>query len=171
MTLLKELGIPDAEFEIRHNEVFAGPTGTDAVEMCFSANKGIPLRPIAETASGGEFSRLMFVVKYIMAEKTSMPTLILDEIDAGISGDVALKLGLLMKRMAGEHQVVAISHLAQIAAKASSHFMVFKEAEGNRATSRIKLLDQNNRVEELARIISGNSPSENAVKYARELMD
>ena len=171
VTLLKELGIPDAEFEIRHNEVPAGPTGTDAVEMCFSANKGIPLRPIAETASGGEFSRLMFVVKYIMAEKTSMPTLILDEIDAGISGDVALKLGLLMKRMAGEHQVVAISHLAQIAAKASSHFMVFKEAEGNRATSRIKLLDQNNRVEELARIISGNSPSENAVKYARELMD
>jgi len=171
VTLLKELGIPDARFEIRHNMTSAGSTGIDAIEMCFSANKGVPLRPIAETASGGEFSRLMFVVKYIMAEKTSMPTLILDEIDAGISGDVALKLGLLMKRMSAQHQVIAISHLAQIAAKASSHFMVFKETEGNRAASRLKLLDQNNRVEELARIISGNSPSENAIKYARELMD
>ncbi|MFZ9982033.1 MAG: DNA repair protein RecN [Cyclobacteriaceae bacterium] len=170
-SLLKELGIPDARFEIQHSKVPAGPYGMDSIEMCFSANKGVSLRPIAETASGGEFSRLMFVVKYIMAEKTSMPTLILDEIDSGISGDVALKLGMLMKRMAGKHQVIAISHLAQIAAKASSHFMVFKETDGTRAASQIKLLDNKKRVEELARIISGNSPSPNALKYARELME
>lgn len=169
--LLRELGIPDALFEIRHNRIPAGPNGADTVEMCFSANKGVPLKPIAETASGGEFSRLMFVIKYIMAEKTSMPTLILDEIDAGISGDVALKLGQLMKKMAHSHQVVTISHLAQIAAKANSHFMVFKGTEDNRAVSQIKLLGHENRVEELARIISGNSLSENALKYAKELME
>lgn len=168
--LLKEMGIPNARFEIRNYKQALTASGADVVELQFSANKGIDLRPIAETASGGEFSRLMFAIKFIMARHTSMPTLILDEIDAGISGDVALKLGHLMKKMSGNHQVVAISHLAQIAARADAHHIVFKENQENRTTSQIKLLEQENRIQELARIISGNSPSATALKYAKELM-
>ena len=169
--LLKELGIPDAHFKIEHECEKPGPSGMDRVAMLFSANKGVAARPIAETASGGEFSRLMFVVKYVMAERTSMPTLILDEIDAGISGDIALKLGQLMRKMSQKHQVISISHLAQIAAMANAHYVVFKESGANRVSSQIKLLEPHLRIEELARIISGNSPSATALKYAKELME
>lgn len=168
--LLKEMGIPNARFEIKNYKQELTASGADVVDMQFSANKGIDLRPIAETASGGEFSRLMFAIKFIMARHTAMPTLILDEIDAGISGDVALKLGHLMKKMSGKHQVVAISHLAQIAARADAHHIVFKENLENRTSSQIKLLEPENRIQELARIISGNSPSATALKYAKELM-
>jgi len=169
--LLKELGIPDAHFNIEHECEKPGPSGMDRVAMLFSANKGVAARPIAETASGGEFSRLMFVVKYVMAERTSMPTLILDEIDAGISGDIALKLGQLMRKMSQKHQVISISHLAQIAAMANAHYVVFKESGADRVSSQIKLLEPHLRIEELARIISGNSPSATALKYAKELME
>jgi len=169
--LLKELGIPDAHFNIEHECEKPGPSGMDRVAMLFSANKGVATRPIAETASGGEFSRLMFVVKYVMAERTSMPTLILDEIDAGISGDIALKLGQLMRKMSQKHQVISISHLAQIAAMANAHYVVFKESGADRVSSQIKLLEPHLRIEELARIISGNSPSATALKYAKELME
>jgi len=100
-----------------------------------------------------------------------MPTLILDEIDAGISGDVALKLGHLMRKMSRKHQVISISHLAQIAARSDSHFIVFKESKNDRTSSQIKLLEPEKRIEELARIISGNSPSSTALKYAKELME
>ena len=169
--LLKELGIPDAHYKIEHECEKPGPSGMDRVAMLFSANKGVAARPIAETASGGEFSRLMFVVKYVMAERTSMPTLILDEIDAGISGDIALKLGQLMRKMSQKHQVISISHLAQIAAMANAHYVVFKESGADRVSSQIKLLEPHLRIEELARIISGNSPSATALKYAKELME
>lgn len=169
--LIKELGIPDGRVQIEHKRQANGPTGGDLIKFLFSANKGVGLRSLAEVASGGEFSRLMFVMKYIMAEQTSMPTLILDEIDAGISGDVAQRLGQLMKKMAAGHQVIAISHLAPIAAKAHSHFIVYKESSGSIAASQIKLLKPEMRVEELARIISGNKPSNTALKYAKELLD
>ena len=106
-----------------------------------------------------------------MAERTSMPTLILDEIDAGISGDIALKLGQLMRKMSQKHQVISISHLAQIAAMANAHYVVFKESGADRVSSQIKLLEPHLRIEELARIISGNSPSATALKYAKELME
>jgi len=169
--LIRELGIPDGRIQIQHQRQPNGPSGGDYINFLFSANKGVGLRSLTDVASGGEFSRLMFVVKYIMAEKTSMPTLILDEIDAGISGDVAQRLGQLMRKMAVEHQVIAISHLAPIAAKAHSHFMVYKESSGSIASSQIKLLQPEKRVEELARIISGNKPSDAALKYAKELME
>lgn len=170
-SILKELGIPHARFRILHQKQDPGPTGIDVIDMQFSANKGVEPQPIAETASGGEFSRLMFAVKFIMAKHTSMPTLILDEIDAGISGDVALRLGQLMKKMSRKHQVISISHLAQIAAKSDTHFVVFKESNKDRTSSQIRLLEPEKRIEELARIISGNTPSDAALKYAQELME
>lgn len=168
--LLKELGIPDAQLVVRHTTVEPGTTGADNISIYFSANKGIEPRPIAAAASGGEFSRLMFVIKYVMAEKTAMPTLILDEIDSGVSGDIALKLGNLMRTMAGRHQVLAITHLPQIAARATDHFVVFKENSADRTASQVRQLREEERANEIARIISGNNPSQSALTYAKELL-
>lgn len=168
--LLKELGIPDAQLVVRHTSIEPGATGADDISILFSANKGIEPRPIAAAASGGEFSRLMFVIKYVMAEKTAMPTLILDEIDSGVSGDIALKLGNLMRTMAGRHQVLAITHLPQIAARATDHFVVYKDNTADRTASQVRQLREEERANEIARIISGNSPSQSALTYAKELL-
>ena len=107
--LIKELGIPDAVLKIEHQTGQPGIDGIDSLELLFSANKGIPPRPLAQVASGGEFSRLMFCVKYLMAEKKKLPTLILDEIDNGVSGEIALQLGKMMKTMAKNHQIITIT--------------------------------------------------------------
>lgn len=170
VALLKELGIPDARLVIRHKTVPPGPTGADQVDILFSANRGVEPRTLAAAASGGEFSRLMFVIKYVMADKTAMPTLILDEIDSGVSGDIALKMGNIMRTMAGRHQVIAITHLPQIAARATEHFVVFKENQADRAASQVRKLNNTDRASEIARIISGNNPSPSALKYAKELL-
>jgi len=168
---LKALGIPQANIEITHQSIAPGATGIDQIEINFSANKGIAPRPLAEVASGGEFSRLMFSIKYIMAEKTALPTLILDEIDSGVSGEIALSLGKMMKQMAAKHQLISISHLPQIAAKADEHFMVYKDLKSSKASSLIKKLDNQNRVEEIAKMIGGANPSAIARENARELID
>ena len=105
-----------------------------------------------------------------MAQKTSMPTLILDEIDTGISGEIAIKLGRLMKTMAQSHQLISISHLPQIAAKSDTHFFVYKENSGKKTTSRIKALHADERVEEIAKMIGGEKPSEVALAGAKELL-
>jgi DNA repair protein RecN (Recombination protein N) len=168
---LKALGIPQAAIEITHQAIAPGATGIDQIEINFSANKGIAPRPLAEVASGGEFSRLMFSIKYIMAEKTALPTLILDEIDSGVSGEIALSLGKMMKQMAVKHQLISISHLPQIAAKADEHFMVYKDLKSLKAASLIRKLDANGRVEEIAKMIGGANPSAIARENARELID
>ena len=169
--LLKELGIPDAAIKIENEKTNPSASGIDAIEIFFSANKGLTPRPLAQVASGGEFSRLMFCVKYVMAEKTSMPTLILDEIDTGISGEIAIRLGKLMKEMAQRHQLIAISHLPQIAAKADSHYYVYKDNSLNKTVSQIKELEQKERIEEIAKMIGGAKPSAKALENARELME
>ena len=125
--LLHELGMPNAVFEIDSKIIEPTASGIDRIEILFSANKGISPRPLAQVASGGEFSRVMFCIKYVMAAKTSMPTLVLDEIDNGISGEVAIKLGTLMKTMSKNHQIISISHLPQIAAKGDAHYFVYKD--------------------------------------------
>lgn len=168
--LLKELGIPDAQVKIERSESAPGPTGKDNVEIFFSANKGIEPRPLAQVASGGEFSRVMFAVKYIMAEKTAMPTLVLDEIDTGVSGEIAISLGKLMQSMAERHQVVAISHLPQIAAKGDAHYYVFKDNSSKKTVSSVKKLTESERVEEIAKMIGGAKPSKSALENARELI-
>jgi DNA repair protein RecN (Recombination protein N) len=136
----------------------------------FSANKGVPPRPLAQVASGGEFSRVMFCIKYVMAAKTAMPTLILDEIDNGISGEVAIKLGNLMKGMSKKHQIISISHLPQIAAKGDAHYFVYKDNSAAKTVSAIKRLTDNERVEEIAKMIGGSKPSKVALENAQELL-
>jgi DNA repair protein RecN (Recombination protein N) len=145
-------------------------TGADKIEILFSANKGISPRSLASVASGGEFSRLMFCIKYVMAEKTAMPTLVLDEIDNGVSGEVALKLGTMMKAMAEGHQLITISHLPQIAACGNAHYFVYKDNSEKKTVSSIKLLKEDERIEEIAKMIGGANPSKVARENAQELL-
>lgn len=168
--LLQSLGIPDANLVIDTTGIVPGPTGADKIDVLFSANKGIAPGPLAQVASGGEFSRLMFCIKYVMAEKSAMPTLVLDEIDNGVSGEIALKLGNLMKNMAAGHQLIAISHLPQVAAQGHAHYFVFKDNSEEKTVSSIKLLTDGERVEEIAKMIGGNKPSKIALENAQELL-
>lgn len=168
--LLQELGIPDANLSIEMSETAAGPTGADKVDILFSANKGVAPRPLAQVASGGEFSRLMFCIKYVMAEKSAMPTLVLDEIDNGVSGEIAIKLGDLMKQMSEKHQLITISHLPQIAARGEAHYFVYKDNSAQKTISAIKRLTEEERVEEIAKMIGGSKPSKVALENAMELL-
>jgi DNA repair protein RecN (Recombination protein N) len=168
--LLQELGIPEASMQIESTTIEASPSGSDKVDILFSANKGMTMRPLAQVASGGEFSRVMFCIKYIMTERTAMPTLILDEIDTGISGEVAIKLGNMMRMMSRKHQVISISHLPQIAAKGDAHYFVFKDNTAAKTVTSIKLLDNKERIEEIAKMIGGANPSPIALKNAKELL-
>lgn len=168
--LLNEVGIPQASLRIEHARTTPTNYGADSIDLLFSANKGIAPRPLGDVASGGEFSRLMFCIKYVMAEKTEMPTLVLDEIDTGVSGEIAIKLGKLMKSMAKKHQLITISHLPQIAAKADTHYFVFKDNSSKKTISSIKRLSEQERVEEIAKMIGGEKPSKVAVENARELL-
>jgi DNA repair protein RecN (Recombination protein N) len=168
--LLEELGIPNATLQIDMQPAELSAQGADRIDILFSANKGVAPRPLAQVASGGEFSRLMFSIKYVMAEKTAMPTLILDEIDTGISGEVAMKLGTLMKTMATRHQLIAISHLPQIAAKGDAHYFVYKDNTSSKTISAIKVLSAEDRVQEIAKMIGGAKPSKVALENAQELL-
>lgn len=170
MKLLHELGMPNASFEIDSRVTEPSPTGIDRIEILFSANKGVAPRPLAQVASGGEFSRVMFCIKYVMAAKTSMPTLVLDEIDSGISGEVAIKLGNLMKGMSKKHQIISISHLPQIAAKGDAHYFVYKDNSAAKTISSIRRLVDNERIEEIAKMIGGSKPSKVALENAQELL-
>ena len=169
-TLLHELGIPDASLKIELHSIEPGSTGSDKIEILFSANKGIAPRSLAQVASGGEFSRLMFCIKYVMAEKTAMPTLVLDEIDNGVSGEIAIKLGKLMKTMARKHQLITISHLPQVAAQGDVHYYVYKDTSSKKTMSMIKQLSESERVEEIAKMIGGAKPSRVALENAQELL-
>ncbi|GAB1445379.1 MAG: DNA repair protein RecN [Cyclobacteriaceae bacterium] len=170
VNLLSELGIPEAQLIVEHQTGPPTASGSDNIELLFSANKGIAVRPLAQVASGGEFSRLMFCIKYLLAEKTSLPTLILDEIDTGVSGEIAIRLGKMMKTMAEAHQLLAISHLPQIAAKADCHFYAYKDSKRAKTISQIKRLTEEERIEEIAKMIGGEKPSTLAKENARELI-
>jgi DNA repair protein RecN (Recombination protein N) len=168
--LLEELGIPNATLQIDIQPITPSPTGIDKVDILFSANKGIAARQLSQVASGGEFSRLMFCIKYVMAEKKSMPTLVLDEIDTGVSGEIAMKLGGLMKSMSKERQLITITHLPQIAAKGDSHYFVFKDNSSKKTVSSIRELKNDERIEEIAKMIGGAKPSKVALENAQELL-
>jgi DNA repair protein RecN (Recombination protein N) len=171
ISLLQHLGIPNAHLEIDFQAIDPTAEGIDKVELLFSANKGMKPRPLSQVASGGEFSRVMFCIKYIMAQKTAMPTLVLDEIDTGISGEVALKLGDMMREMAKQHQVITITHLPQIAAKGAAHYFVYKEDSSTKTISNIRHLNQDERIQEIAKMIGGTSPSKIAIENAQELLN
>lgn len=169
--LLAELGMPNARLQIQIFPTELYSAGSDKVSFFFSANKGIAPQEIKNVASGGEFSRLMLAIKYILAGKTAMPTLIFDEIDTGVSGEIALKMALMIKEMAKNHQIITITHLHQIAAKAEKHYFVFKEDTEARTISRIKELSYEERLQEIAQMISGTKNSTSALQSAKELLE
>ncbi len=169
-TLLLDLGIPDAKMEGELQEIEANASGLNDLKLRFSANKGVKPEDLKSVASGGEFARLMFAIKYLLADKVALPTIIFDEIDNGISGEIALKLGRMMQDMAGKHQVITISHLPQIAAKGEAHYYVYKSEDAGRAVSEIKELSKQQRVEEIAKMIAGDNPTDVALESAKALI-
>ncbi|KAB7727949.1 DNA repair protein RecN [Rudanella paleaurantiibacter] len=168
--LLHDLGMPNASLRIEAESGKPSPTGIDTVTFLFSANKGIKPQQLKNVASGGEFSRLMMAIKYILASKRSLPTIIFDEIDTGVSGEIAIRMGNMMKDMAHSHQIIAITHLPQIAAQGSRHYFVYKDHSADKTVSRIRQLSFDERVMEIAQMIGGKNPSANTVKNAREIL-
>lgn len=169
--LIQKLGIENAEIEIKVAPAEPSSTGMDLVEMLFSANKGVQPREIKNVASGGEFSRLIFAIKYLLADKTALPTIIFDEIDTGVSGEIALQMVNMMKTMAQNHQVISISHLPQFAAGGDAHYFVYKDHSAEKSISKIKKLEKDERVLAIAKMIGGESPGESALQSARELLE
>lgn len=168
---LSQLSMQHARFEVRMNVLDEpGPSGMDAMEFLFNANKGGELQKIKDVASGGELSRLTLVIKSLVASAIPLPTMIFDEIDTGISGDVALKMGVMLERLASEHQIVSITHSPQIGSKGKLHYFVFKEVGENQTYSNIRKLNIDERVDVLAIMLSQDPPSKGAIENARELL-
>ncbi|MEZ4962160.1 MAG: DNA repair protein RecN [Saprospiraceae bacterium] len=171
LELLGQLGMPHTRFEVDFKEIKSpSPTGTDEVNFLFAANPGSRLQLIKDVASGGELSRLTLVTKSLVASAIPLPTLIFDEIDAGVSGDVSLKMGNILRQLSNHHQVVAITHSPQVASKADAHYFVYKKFTENATLTKVKLLDDDERVRSIAVMLSQNPPSESALANARELM-
>jgi DNA repair protein RecN (Recombination protein N) len=171
-SVLSQLGMKDAEISIEVSpKPSYSPNGMDDVQFLFSANRGQSLKPIDKVASGGEISRLMLAIKSLIHTRKLIPIAIFDEIDTGVSGDVAAKVGNILAKMSKNMQVIAISHLPQIAAKADNHFWVYKETRENSTLSNIKLLSHNERVDEIAQMISGEQISDAAIATAQNLLN
>ena len=168
--VIKTIGIENGQIDIRIEEASPSSAGCDQVEFWFSANKGLAMKEMKSVASGGELSRLIFGLKYLIADKTSLPTIVFDEIDTGVSGEIAIQMVKLMQKMASNHQVISISHLPQFAAGADHHYMVFKDHSSAKSVSKVKLLPQEERVALIASMIGGQSPSETAKNNAQELL-
>jgi DNA repair protein RecN (Recombination protein N) len=172
--LLKSVGMPNTDFKVQSELLEADNiniNGLDKIEFLFTANKGFQAQSLQKMASGGELSRLMLCIKSIIAKSVSLPTLVFDEIDNGISGETAQQVGLLMKQIAEAHQVICITHLPQMAAKADTHFYIYKEQKQDKTTTRIKQLDEQERVVEIAKMLSGENPGRAALQNAKELID
>lgn len=168
---LKQLGMSEARFEIQ-NEIQAelSKDGFDKIQFIFNANRGGQLQEIAKIASGGELSRLMLCLKSLVSEKKLLPTIIFDEIDNGVSGEIADKVGNILRKMSESMQVIAITHLPQIAGKGLTHFKVYKEILNDTTESRIIAISQNDRIIEIAKMISGSKVSEVALENAKILL-
>jgi DNA repair protein RecN (Recombination protein N) len=172
MQTLAEMGMGNALLKIEHKTLIElGNTGTDQIRFMFTANKGHALSEMSKVASGGELSRLMLSIKSLIARYTALPTIIFDEIDTGVSGEVANKVGQIMEQLAQNLQVITITHLPQIASKGSSHYFVYKDDEADVTKTRIKQLTEQERVTEIAKMLSGDKPGESALQNARELLN
>lgn len=170
---LVAVGMPNANLQIdleQLTEDKISSKGLDKVQFLFSANKGQTLQPIHKVASGGELSRVMLAIKSLVSQRSALPTIIFDEIDTGISGEVALRVGEVMENLSQHMQVLAITHLPQIASKGTAHFKVYKEDLDERTKSNIRLLDKDERVLEVAQMLSGTNPGEAALQHAKELL-
>ncbi|MBG6235750.1 DNA repair protein RecN (Recombination protein N) [Pedobacter sp. CAN_A7] len=170
--ILTQAGMPNAKIKIKQTVVKElNKDGKDNIALMFSANSGQPPAPVAKVASGGELSRIMLAIKSILAKHSDLPTLIFDEIDTGISGEIALRVGQVIGQLEQNMQVVCITHLPQIAAKGNAHFFVYKNEDAARSTTGIKRLDREGRVYVIAEMLSGKPPGKSAKANARELLD
>lgn len=167
---LKELGMPHAIFRFNHQRTAPSAMGVDGIRALFSANKDRPPEPLDKVASGGELSRVMLALIGLAAASKDLPTVVFDEIDTGVSGEVAHRVATLLKAMGHQRQVIAISHLPQIASKADTHLLVTKVQQGDKVRSRIRVLAADERVEALARMLSGKQTTKAALENARELL-
>lgn len=169
--ILIKLGIPNAKLEIRFTaKQEPDEYGKDNVAFEFSANKGETLKELDKVASGGELSRLMLAFKSILAEHKNLPAIVFDEIDTGVSGEIAGKMGSIMKAMSVNMQVIVITHLPQIAGKGEFHLQVYKEEKNGKTFTRLKKLNKDERILEIAKMLSTGTPTEAAIKNAKELL-
>lgn len=168
---LKQLGMPNIRFEVEIStlEDF-GPNGNDEVQFLFSANKNRDMQAVQLIASGGEVSRLMLSIKYLVANKSELPTIIFDEIDTGVSGEIADRMGEIMQKMGEAMQVITITHLPQIAAKSSQHYLVYKDDKGLQTQTYIRKLTAEERITQLAQMLSGKQLTEASVQNAKDLL-
>ena len=170
-TTLKDLGIPNAQFQISLTPTEHYLTkGNDTLSFLFSANKGGHFGLLKKTASGGELSRIMLAIKHLLASKIALPTIIFDEIDTGVSGEIAHKMGEIMKQMSQNRQVFAISHLPQVASKGDAHIKIYKTDIAGRTTTLFKNLSPEERVEEIAQMLGGKDITDSARTHAKELL-
>lgn len=173
MKTLAEIGMPNAVLQIQNESLPGGKfdmNGNNQIRFLFSANKGQSPLAMNKVASGGELSRLMLSIKSLIAVHTALPTIIFDEIDTGISGEVALKVGNIMEKLSKNMQVIAITHLPQIASKGNTHYSVYKDEQTDNTHTKIRQLNEEERILELAKMLSGNNPGESAIQNARELL-
>ena len=168
----RQLGMPDAQFVIQLKQ---GDTlqknGIDSVRYLFSANRGVEMAELEKVVSGGEMSRLMLAVKSVISDRSVLPTVVFDEIDTGISGEMAGKVAKLMKEMSEARQLLVITHLPQIAAKGSSHYQVFKQVIGEKSHTQVRKLEPAERIEEIAKMMSGDACGDAALQAAKELIE
>ncbi|MDR2009414.1 MAG: DNA repair protein RecN [Bacteroidales bacterium] len=169
--LLKELGIEHGIFTIKNNHLQdISIYGLDDIDFLFSANKSIDPQILEKVASGGEFSRLMLAIKSVIADASNIPTIIFDEIDTGVSGEIASKMGKIMKKLSEKFQVISITHLPQVAAFGNTHYKVYKDSSQNRSITNIKVLSGDEKITEIASMISGESLSPQAIENAKILI-
>lgn len=169
--LLVQVGMPNALLKIEVKPKSLDITGVDEIHFLFDANKSNRFEPLEKVASGGELSRLMLSIKSLVAQRLELPTLIFDEIDSGISGEAARQVGVIMKGLAEGHQLIAITHQPQIAARASAHFYVFKETRDGRVVTGIRRLSGEERITAIAQMLGGEKPTTAAIENAREMVE
>jgi DNA repair protein RecN (Recombination protein N) len=169
-TLLKQVGMPNAQLKVNMQTVALNAYGVEQIEFLFDANRSNRFEPIRKVASGGELSRLMLCIKSLVAESIDLPTLIFDEIDTGISGEAAKQVGIIMQEMAAQRQIICITHQPQIAGKANAHYFVYKEQKGEQIKTNIKLLTNDERINAIAQMLSGEKPTAAALENAKEMI-
>ncbi len=170
-TLLHHVGMPNARLKVDIISSAIHEFGKDDINFLFDANKSNRFEPIRKVASGGELSRLMLCIKSLVAQHIDLPTMIFDEIDTGISGEAAKQVGIIMKDLAKKRQIICITHQPQIAGKANAHFFVYKEIKGEAIKTNIRLLNEDERITAIAKMLSGEKPTAAAIENAREMMN
>ena len=169
---LKQMNMPHASISFNLTEqAQLNNNGMNEVQLLFTANAGQQAAPVGKVASGGELSRLMLAIKALLAKHTALPTLIFDEIDTGISGETALRVGEVIDALAQNMQILAITHLPQIASKGNSHYFVYKHEKADKTTTGIKKLGNDERVNAIAEMLSGKNPGASALQNAKELLN